>query len=78
MHGIEVPIGENYFSTEAANGELGFSIISRGGKSPWRVHVRRPCFWYDQSYPEQVKGALLADSITIMSSMNVIAGELDG
>ena len=78
MHGIEVPSGEHYFSTEAANGELGFSIIARGGKSPWRVHVRRPCFWFYQSFPEQVKGGLLADSIAVMSSLNVIAGELDG
>ena len=78
MHGIEVPSGEHYFSTEAANGELGFSIIARGGKSPWRVHVRRPCFWFYQSFPEQVEGGLLADSIAVMSSLNVIAGELDG
>lgn len=77
MHGIEVPPGEFYFSTEAANGELGFTIVSRGKKSPWRVHVRRPCFWYYQSYPELVKGGLLADAIAIMSSLNVIAGELD-
>ena len=78
MHGIKVPPGEHYFSTEAANGELGFSIISRGEKSPWRVHVRRPCFWIYQSFPEQVRGALLSDCVAIMSSLNIIAGELDG
>ncbi len=78
MHGIEVPPGEHYYATEAANGELGFYIVSRGGKSPWRVYVRRPCFWYYQSYPELVKGHLFADAIAIMSSLNVIAGELDG
>ena len=78
MHGIKVPPGEHYSSTEAANGELGFSIISRGEKSPWRVHVRRPCFWSYQSFPEQVQGGLLADCIAILSSLNVIAGELDG
>jgi len=77
MHGIEVPTGEHYFSTEAANGELGFTIVSRGKKSPWRVHVRRPCFWYYQAFPEIVTGGLLADAIANMSSLNVIAGELD-
>ena len=77
MHGIEVPPGEHYFSTESANGELGFTIVSRGQKSPWRVHVRRPCFWYYQSFPELVTGGLLADAIANMSSLNVIAGELD-
>ncbi|HMY11695.1 MAG TPA: NADH-quinone oxidoreductase subunit D, partial [Turneriella sp.] len=77
MHGIEVPTGEHYYSTESANGELGFTIVSRGKKSPWRVHVRRPCFWYYQAFPEIVNGGLLADAIANMSSLNVIAGELD-
>ncbi|HNI26930.1 MAG TPA: NADH dehydrogenase (quinone) subunit D [Leptospiraceae bacterium] len=77
MHGVKVPPGEHYFATEAANGELGFYIVSEGDKSPWRVHVRRPCFWYYQSFPQLVKGSLIADSIATMSSLNVIAGELD-
>ncbi len=51
--------------------------VSRGKKSPWRVHVLRPCFWYYQAFPEIVNGGLLADAIANMSSLNVIAGELD-
>lgn len=77
MHGVKVPPGEYYHATEAANGELGFYVVSEGEKSPWRVHVRRPCFWYYQAFPEMVKGGLLADTIATMSSLNVIAGELD-
>lgn len=77
MHGIKVPAGECYLATEAANGELGYTIISEGEKTPWRVHVRRPCFWYYQSFPDLVRGGLLADSVATMSSLNVIAGELD-
>ncbi|TGK28982.1 NADH-quinone oxidoreductase subunit D [Leptospira gomenensis] len=77
MHGVKVPPGEYYMGTEAANGELGYYIVSEGEKSPWRVHVRRPCFWYYQSFAELVRGGLLADSVATMSSLNVIAGELD-
>ncbi|WP_061233814.1 NADH-quinone oxidoreductase subunit D [Leptospira interrogans] len=77
MHGVKVPPGAYYMATEAANGELGFYIVSEGEKSPWRVHVRRPCFWYYQSFAELVRGGLLADSVATMSSLNVIAGELD-
>lgn len=77
MHGFKVPVGEYYFATEAANGELGFTIVSEGEKTPWRVHVRRSCFWYYQSFPDLIKGGLLADSVATMSSLNVIAGELD-
>ena len=77
MHGIKVPAGEYYMATEAGNGELGFYVVSEGEKSPWRVHVRRPCFWYYQAFSHMVKGSLIADSIATMSSLNVIAGELD-
>jgi NADH-quinone oxidoreductase subunit D len=77
MHGIKVPPGEYYYATEAGNGELGFYIVSEGEKSPWRVHVRRPCFWFYQAFPDMVRGSLLSDSIATMSSLNVIAGELD-
>ena len=77
MHGIKVPAGEYYMATEGGNGELGFYVVSEGEKSPWRVHVRRPCFWYYQDFSHMVKGSLIADSIATMSSLNVIAGELD-
>ncbi len=78
MHGIEVPPGEHYFATEVANGELGYTIISRGKRAPWRVSMRRPSIWYYQAFPELVKGDMIADAIATMSSMNIIAGELDG
>lgn len=69
--------GELYHSVEGANGELGFYLISDGGRSPYRLHFRRPCFIYYQAYPELVKGAMLADAIICLSSLNLIAGELD-
>jgi len=78
MDGVIVPEGEFYSAAEVANGEIGFHIVSDGGKSPYRVHVRRPCFWYYQSFPELVEGGMLSDLIAVMSSLNVIAGELDG
>ena len=72
-----VPPGEIYSAVEGANGELGFYVVSDGGRTPYRVHFRRPCFIYYQAYPEMIKGSLLSDAIITMSSMNVIAGELD-
>ncbi|MDX2002037.1 MAG: NADH-quinone oxidoreductase subunit D [Chitinophagales bacterium] len=77
MGEIPVPPGETYQAVEGANGELGFYIISDGGRSPYRLHFRRPCFIYYQAYPELIKGATLSDAILTLSSMNVIAGELD-
>ncbi|MEI6488079.1 MAG: NADH-quinone oxidoreductase subunit D [Bacteroidota bacterium] len=77
MGEANVPKGEIYHAVEGGNGELGFYIISDGGRSPYRMHIRRPCFIYYQAYAEMIKGCLLSDAILTMSSMNVIAGELD-
>lgn len=72
-----IPAGEVYQAVEGGNGELGFYLISDGGRSPYRLHFRRPCFIYYQSYPELVNGAMLSDAIVTMSSLNLIAGEMD-
>ncbi|MBS1643835.1 MAG: NADH-quinone oxidoreductase subunit D [Bacteroidetes bacterium] len=77
MGEINIPEGEVYSCVEGANGELGFYIVSDGGRSPYRCHFRRPCFIYYQAYPEIVKGGLFSDAIITLSSMNLIAGELD-
>jgi NADH-quinone oxidoreductase subunit D len=77
MGEIEVPVGEVYHSVEGGNGELGFYLVSDGGRTPFRLHFRRPCFVYYQAYPEMIRGGVLSDAILTMSSMNVIAGELD-
>ena len=77
MGETEIPAGEVYHSIEAGNGELGFYLISDGGRSPYRLHFRRPCFIYYQAYEELVKGSMLSDAIMTMSSLNLIAGEMD-
>ena len=77
MGEMDVPKGEVYHCVEGGNGELGFYLVSDGGRTPFRLHFRRPCFIYYQAYPEMVKGIMLSDAIITMSSMNVIAGELD-
>lgn len=77
IKGLRPPAGEVYDSTEAANGELGFYLVSDGSANPYRLKVRPPCFSIWQSFPEVSKGIFLADAIATVASMNVIAGELD-
>jgi len=77
MGEIDMPAGEVYHSVEGGNGELGFYLISDGGRTPYRLHYRRPCFIYYQAYEELVKGAMLSDAVIVMSSLNLIAGEMD-
>jgi len=77
MGETEIPPGEVYQSVEGGNGEVGYYLISDGGRTPYRLHFRRPCFIYYQAYSELTKGAMLSDAIIVMSSLNLIAGEMD-
>ncbi len=78
MGEINIPKGEVYHAVEGGNGEVGYYLISDGGRTPYRLHFRRPCFIYYQVFPEIIKNGLLSDAIVTLSSLNVIAGELDG
>jgi NADH-quinone oxidoreductase subunit D len=77
MGEIPTPNTEVYHSVEGANGELGFYLVNDGGRSPYRLHFRRPSFINYQMYAPMSQGMLLSDAIINMSSLNVIAGELD-
>lgn len=77
MGEVPVPVGEVYHSIEAANGELGMYLITDGSRVPYRLHFRRPCFVFYQAFPEMVRGGSISDAVTTLSSLNVIAGELD-
>lgn len=77
MGEVPIPSGEIYHAVEGGNGELGFYLVSDGGRAPFRLHFRRPCFVIYQAFAEIIKGQLLSDAIVTMSSLNVIAGELD-
>lgn len=73
----ETPKSEVYHAVEGANGELGFYLINDGGRTPYRLHFRRPSFVNYQMFASMSAGMLLSDAIINMSSLNVIAGELD-
>jgi len=75
--GFEPPVGESYGSNETANGELGFHLVSDGGNSAYRARCRPPSFINYQCFPHLVVGHQVSDVIAVLSSMNVIAAELD-
>ncbi|MBN8554639.1 MAG: NADH dehydrogenase (quinone) subunit D [Deltaproteobacteria bacterium] len=77
IEGIKPPKGEIYSYSEAANGELGFYIVSDGTGYPYRVKVRPPCFPIYSSFEDVVQGGLIADAVATLGQFNVIAGELD-
>lgn len=77
MQGFEVPPGEAYTAFEAANGELGFYIVSKGERSAHRMRIRGPSFWHYQGLDPMIKGQMIGDLVAALGSINIIAGELD-
>ena len=73
MGEIDMPAGEVYHSVEGGNGELGFYLISDGGRTPYRLHFRRPCFIYYQAFTELTKGSMLSDAIKFSELIHMIA-----
>lgn len=76
-YGIPVPVGEVYCSQETPNGEQGYFLVSDGSGIPYRVRIRPPSFYNYQAIAKMLDGAMLSDLVATLSSLNVIAGELD-
>ncbi len=77
IDGVKVPEGEHYGAFEAANGELGFYIVSDGSGTPYKVKVRPPSFYHMAAYPKIIENYQVADAIMTLGSLNIIAGEMD-
>ena len=75
--GVKVPKGEYYGALEAANGELGFYIVSDGSGTPYKVKVRAPSFVHMAAYPKIIENYQIGDAILTLGSLNIIAGEMD-
>jgi len=78
IDGAQIPPGEVYSYSEAANGELGFYLVSNGSGKPHKCRVRSPSFTIMQTLDEVLlPGSMLADVIPIFGSVNMIGGECD-
>jgi NADH-quinone oxidoreductase subunit D len=75
--GVAPEQGEVYTSIEAPKGELGFYLISTGGKSPYRLRIRSPSFNNLQVIGKIVVGSLIADVVATIASLDPVMGEVD-
>jgi NADH:ubiquinone oxidoreductase subunit D len=66
-----------YLSTEVPKGELGFYIVSEGGKSPYRCRIRSSAFNNLSSLALQIQGELVADVVACIGSLDPVMGEVD-
>jgi len=75
--GFHVPVGEVYSAIESPRGELGCYIVSDGGPKPYRIHVRAPSFVNLQAIPLLMRGGMMSDTITVISTIDPVMGEVD-
>ena len=75
--GFEVPAGEVYHPIEASKGELGVYMKSNGTAKPDRVHFRGPSFINLSALPDLAKGAMIADVVAVIGSLDIVLGEID-
>lgn len=75
--GFTPPVGEVYGANETANGELGFYIVSDGGRCAYRARCRPPSLVHFQAFEHLVVGHQISDVVAVMGSLNIIAAELD-
>lgn len=75
--GFRVPAGEAYVPIESPRGESGCYIVSDGTSRPYRMHMRAASFANLQGLPHLARGALVADAIAIVSTIDPVLGDVD-
>ncbi len=75
--GFKPEPGEVYVGVENPKGETGFYLISDGSSRPYRMRIRPASFVNLQALPQMVEGALIADVIAIIGTLDVVLGEID-
>jgi NADH-quinone oxidoreductase subunit D len=75
--GYHVPAGETYTAVEAPKGEFGVFLVADGGNKPYRCKIRAPGFAHLAAMDYMCRGHMLADSVAILGSMDIVFGEVD-
>jgi NADH-quinone oxidoreductase subunit D len=74
---LKVPTGEAYVRAENPKGEMGYYIVSQGGRLPYRVKIRSASFSNLSVLPWVLAGALIPDLVAIMGSLDFVLGDVD-
>lgn len=75
--GYCVPEGEAYAAVEQPKGEFGCYLVSDGSNKPYRVKIRAACYPHLAAMGEMLQGHMIADLAAIISSIDVVFGEID-
>jgi NADH-quinone oxidoreductase subunit D len=75
--GFHVPAGETYTAIEAPKGEFGVYLVSDGSNRPYKCKIRAPGFVHLSAMDYMCRGHMLADSVAVLGSMDIVFGEVD-
>jgi NADH-quinone oxidoreductase subunit D len=75
--GYHVPEGEVYAAVEQPKGEFGIYLISDGANKPYRVKIRAAGFPHLAGLNELISGHMIADVVSVLSSLDIVFGEID-
>jgi NADH-quinone oxidoreductase subunit D len=75
--GYHVPEGQTYTAVEAPKGEFGVWLVADGTNRPWRCRIRAPGFAHLQALDFMSRGHMLADTVAIIGSLDIVFGEID-
>lgn len=75
--GFHVPDGQCYAAVEAPKGEFGVYLVADGTNKPYRCHMRAPGFVHLQALDMMSRGHMLADTVAIIGSLDIVFGEID-
>jgi NADH-quinone oxidoreductase subunit D len=74
---LRPPAGEAYAAVESPRGELGVHVVSDGTDRPYRMRYRPAALFALQVAEALLPGAMLADSVVILGSVDIVLGEID-
>ena len=74
---LKVPQGEVYVRAENPKGEMGYYIVSEGGRIPYRLKIRSASYSNISILPWVLEGALIPDLVAILGSLDFVLGDVD-
>ena len=75
--GLHVPQGETYTAVEAPKGEFGVYLVADGSNTPYKCKIRAPGYPHLQALDFMTKGHLIADTVAIIGTQDIVFGEVD-
>lgn len=75
--GYALPEGEAYAAVEQPKGEFGVYLVSDGANKPYRLKIRAASYPHLAAMNELCQGHMLADLVAVISSIDVVFGEVD-